>query len=168
MSFFFFTLSAPQIFFKDEKDKSLSIEFKLYWTQDILLHALEEWEEADCTATPIFLFLESLLLRNWVWLCASVLADMSNLFVCILACASSCPLMHCIYCFACDMSVVPLSSSKMMPRSGMQIPPRLPRATPNSAIPQNPVAIGGQQMPQVWVLGLSTATQWVRTSVALH
>ncbi len=107
MSFFFFTLSAPQIFFKDEKDKSLSIEFKLYWTQDILLHALEEWEEADCTATHIFLFLESLLLRNWVWLCASVLADMSNLFVCILACASSCPLMHCIYCFACDMSVVP-------------------------------------------------------------
>lgn len=55
----------------------------------------------------IFLFLESLVLRYWMWLCAFVLADLSNLFVCILACASSCPLMHCIYCFACDMSVVP-------------------------------------------------------------
>ncbi|KAI5096506.1 mediator of RNA polymerase II transcription subunit 15 isoform X1 [Silurus meridionalis] len=42
----------------------------------------------------------------------------------------------------------PLSSSKMMPRAGMQMPPRLPRAIPNSAIPPNPAAMGGQQMPQ--------------------
>ncbi|CAB1332683.1 unnamed protein product [Coregonus sp. 'balchen'] len=37
----------------------------------------------------------------------------------------------------------------MMPRPGMQIPPRLPRAAPNPAIPPNSAAMGGQQMPQV-------------------
>lgn len=42
----------------------------------------------------------------------------------------------------------------MMPRAVMQIPPRLPRATPNSAIPPNPAAMGGQQMPQVFTTGL--------------
>ncbi|GAA6090473.1 mediator of RNA polymerase II transcription subunit 15 isoform X1 [Tachysurus ichikawai] len=36
----------------------------------------------------------------------------------------------------------------MMPRAGIQMPPRLPRAIPNSANPPNPAAMGGQQMPQ--------------------
>ncbi|XP_051533497.1 mediator of RNA polymerase II transcription subunit 15-like isoform X2 [Myxocyprinus asiaticus] len=46
---------------------------------------------------------------------------------------------------AAQLSGVP---GQMMPRPGIQIPPRLPRATLNSAIPQNSVAMGGQQMPQ--------------------
>ncbi|CAB1318613.1 unnamed protein product [Coregonus sp. 'balchen'] len=37
----------------------------------------------------------------------------------------------------------------MMPRPGMQIPPRLPRAAPNPTIPPNSAAVGGQQLPQV-------------------
>uniref|UniRef100_A0A8C7G4T6 Mediator complex subunit 15 n=2 Tax=Oncorhynchus kisutch TaxID=8019 RepID=A0A8C7G4T6_ONCKI len=37
----------------------------------------------------------------------------------------------------------------MMPRLGMQIPPRLPRAASNPAIPPNSAAVGGQQLPQV-------------------
>ncbi|TSL04252.1 Mediator of RNA polymerase II transcription subunit 15 [Bagarius yarrelli] len=40
------------------------------------------------------------------------------------------------------------SQQGMMPRAGIQMPPRLPRAIPNSAIPPNPAAMGGQQVPQ--------------------
>ncbi|XP_051960167.1 mediator of RNA polymerase II transcription subunit 15-like [Xyrauchen texanus] len=46
---------------------------------------------------------------------------------------------------AAQLSGVP---GQMMPRPGIQIPPRLPRATLNSAIPKNSLAMGGQQMPQ--------------------
>jgi len=43
---------------------------------------------------------------------------------------------------------------KIMNRAGMQIPPRMPRATPNPAT-QNTTAMGGQQVPQVlWGLGI--------------
>lgn len=92
--------------------------------------------------------------------CASVLADLWNLF----PFAFLHVLPHVRWCTAFIVLLVtcllsPLSSSKMMPRPGMQIPPRLPRATPNSAIPQNPVAIGGQQMPQVFTTGLSAGSQ---------
>lgn len=40
-------------------------------------------------------------------MCICACRPVESVSVCILAWASSCPLMHCIYCFACDMSVVP-------------------------------------------------------------